>query len=125
MTKGKKFAARVSVLGAALVATAGLGTVAAAPASAHYSQCPENRFCIWEHSSYEGMFASYGGSNSNIGSTMNDRMTSYWNRTDQWVSVYDHSNYGACMLVIPPGGSDPAVSSQFNDKMTSLRFGQC
>ncbi|GAA2139791.1 peptidase inhibitor family I36 protein [Streptomyces synnematoformans] len=121
----RSVAARAAAVGMTLVAAAGITTATAEPASAHYSQCPADQFCYWDHSSYEGAFGYFRGSVSNVGDRMNDRMTSYWNRTNYWISVYEHSNYRECMLTIPPGGSSAAVAPQFNDKMTSFRLGAC
>ncbi|MFI8194156.1 peptidase inhibitor family I36 protein [Streptomyces sp. NPDC085946] len=94
-------------------------------ANAGSNQCPVGEFCIWEHSSYQGRFAYSSEPQPNVGAYMNDRMTSYWNRTNTWISTYNHENFGDCMLVIPPGGASPAVPSQFNDDLTSFKPGQC
>ncbi|MDG9703260.1 peptidase inhibitor family I36 protein [Streptomyces sp. DH37] len=113
-----------AVVGAGVLAAV---TVVGVPgqASAHYSQCPEGAFCVWEHSGYEGRFAYSTGAQPNIGSYMNDRMTSYWNRTNEYISVYNHQSYGSCMLVVPPGGSDAVVDPALNDRMTSFRPYRC
>lgn len=110
--------------GAALLAVSGI-LASGTPASAHWSQCPDNEFCFWDNSNYEGIFAYSSEAQPNVGDRMNDVMTSYWNRTDGWISVYKDSNYGQCMLSIPPGGSSPNVGNQHNDEMTSFRPGAC
>ncbi|WP_434449262.1 peptidase inhibitor family I36 protein [Lentzea sp. E54] len=105
-------------------------------ASAHYSQCPSGHFCMWEHSSYGGMFHSTPGSVSNVGSWFNDRATSVWNRTSSWVTVYEHSNYqfqytctpgASCVpycIAFAPGSSDAAIEPLLNDAITSYRVGE-
>lgn len=103
--------------------TAGAATLVGNPAVADSEQCPNGSFCVWEQSSYRGDFRHYTASNPNVGDYMNDRMTSYWNRTGKTVAVYEHSNYVGCMFSVKPGGSEAAVASHFNDKMTSLRVG--
>lgn len=121
--ENRKIASRLASIGAALtfaVATAGL---AAVPAAADSSQCSAGNFCVWEHSSYTGKFLQSKSSVSNVGNDFNDKMTSYWNRTDKTVAVYQHDKYTGCMFSIGPGKSEAAVASHFNDKMTSFKVG--
>ncbi|GAB7192065.1 hypothetical protein NUM3379_27740 [Kineococcus sp. NUM-3379] len=93
----------------------------AAPASAHYSQCPPGKMCLWEHTGYEGRFQAFDGTSHNIGSHMNDRTTSIWNRTNQRVSVYLDSGFGTCLLSLAPGSSVYNLNSWHNDRITSIR----
>ncbi|SOD64364.1 Peptidase inhibitor family I36 [Streptomyces zhaozhouensis] len=114
---------RLWAAAAVLVFTAATATLGTHTASADSDQCPNGSFCVWEQSSYRGDFRHYTSSNANVGDYMNDRMTSYWNRTGKTVSVYEHSNYTGCMFSVAPGASEAAVASHFNDKMTSIRVG--
>lgn len=123
MSRIGSISSRLGTAAAVLALTAGTAFLTASPAAADSSQCPSGSFCVWEQSSYRGDFRHYTSSNSNVGDYMNDRMTSYWNRTGKTVSVYEHSNYVGCMFTIAPGKSEAAVASHFNDKMTSLRVG--
>ncbi|MCX4870123.1 peptidase inhibitor family I36 protein [Streptomyces sp. NBC_00825] len=109
---------------AVLAFTAGAASMTASPAVADSDQCPSGSFCVGEKSSYRGDFRNYTSSNPNVGDYMNDRMTSYWDRTGITVSVYEHSNYVGCMFTIGPGKSEAAMASHFNDSMTSLRIGR-
>lgn len=120
-------ARRVSTAVAALAAVAGVWTAAAPGAAAASGDCPADKFCAWENSSYTGrlMIANAGDSNPNVGSGFNDKLTSYWNRTNHYITLYFDSNYRGCMITIPPGGSSAAIPTQFNDKMTSFRVGLC
>ncbi|MFH8798066.1 peptidase inhibitor family I36 protein [Streptomyces sp. NPDC017936] len=106
-------------LGAAFALTAVTGT----PAAAHYSQCPDGEFCIWQHSSYEGMFAYSSKPQPDLGD-MDDRTTSYWNRTDNWVSLYLVEDYQSCFESVPPGGSVGVVNPYYNDGLSSFRPGK-
>jgi hypothetical protein len=108
---------------AAVSVAAAIAALTAPSAAADAEQCPSGSFCVWEQSSYRGDFRHYTDSNPNVGNYMNDRMTSYWNRTGKTVSVYEHSNYVGCMFSVAPGSYEAAVPSHFNDKMTSLRVG--
>lgn len=122
-SKKKSTGARLWAVGAVLTFAAASATLTAQPAAADFSQCPSGSFCVWQHSSGSGLFFHSSTSVANIGEEMNDRMTSYWNRTNQTVSVYEHSNYVGCMFSASPGSSDAAVPSSHNDKMTSFRVG--
>lgn len=108
---------------AVLAVVVGTASMTAPTAAADPNQCPAGSFCVWEQSSYQGDFRHYTSSTPNVGDYMNDRMTSYWNRTGKTVSVYEHSNYTGCMFSARSGQSEAAVPSHFNDKMTSLRVG--
>ncbi|WP_030423421.1 peptidase inhibitor family I36 protein [Streptomyces sp. SCSIO 75703] len=123
MVRFRGFSTRLRAAAAVLAFTAATATMTAHPVAADSGQCPSGSFCVWEQSSYRGDFRHYTSSNPNVGDYMNDRMTSYWNRTGKTVSVYEHSNYVGCMFTIAAGKSEAAVASHFNDKMTSLRIG--
>ncbi|ALC26734.1 peptidase inhibitor family I36 protein [Streptomyces bacillaris] len=123
MSRARRLTPRLWAAAAVTIAATSAAALTAPPAAADSDQCPNGSFCVWEQSSYRGDFRHYTGSNPNVGNYMNDRMTSYWNRTGRTVSVYEHSNYVGCMFSIAPGGSEAAVASHFNDKMTSLRVG--
>jgi hypothetical protein len=108
-----------------LTAAAGVSLAATGTAEAVPEQCQDKHFCVWEHTGYQGRFYSATGSVSNIGAYMNDRTTSYWNRTDHWITLYNDSNYGgACLVSVPPGGSSYNVTPSVNDAMTSFRTGK-
>ncbi|QXE38778.1 peptidase inhibitor family I36 protein [Streptomyces sp. GMY02] len=124
MSRLGNIASRLWTAAAVLTVAAGTVSLTAPPAAADPNQCPSGSFCVWEQSSYRGDFRHYTTSNPNVGNYMNDRMTSYWNRTGKTVSVYEHGNYVGCMISIPQGRSEAAVASHFNDKMTSLRVGR-
>lgn len=119
----KNITSRLWAVGTILTVTMGTAIVIAPPSTADSSQCSSGSFCVWENSSYSGRFLQSGSSSSNVGDAMNDRMTSYWNRTNQTVAVYEHSNYVGCMLSVAPGSSEAAVHSGFNDRMTSFKVG--
>lgn len=125
MTATGKRRGRVLTGVLALAAAAGMSVVATGTAQALPEQCPDKHFCVWEHTGYQGRFFSAPGSVANIGAYMNDRTTSYWNRTDTWITLYNDSNYGgSCLVSVPPGGSSYNVSSSVNDRMTSFRTGK-
>ncbi|MGW0561720.1 peptidase inhibitor family I36 protein [Streptomyces sp. NPDC003016] len=116
---------RLSATGAATLAAVAIGALSAPPAAADSDYCQANEFCVWDDSSYQGRFVGSPAQNvSNIGLHMNDRTTSYWNRTSQWITVYSDSGYRGCMFAIPPGGSDAAVDPHLNDRVTSFAVGQ-
>jgi hypothetical protein len=108
------------LLSAAVLAGA-LVTLNAPAAQAHYSQCPSGHFCVWQHSSYEGRFFSSDRDTPNVGSYMNDRTTSVWNRSNRTVCMYRNQNYDYPMGCYLPGGSSAALPIH-NDTLTSFRF---
>ncbi|MGI5198274.1 peptidase inhibitor family I36 protein [Streptomyces sp. CA-288835] len=123
--RGHRLVKQLSMTGAAVFASVALGVLGAPPAAADSSDCQPNWFCMWENSSYGGRLLTSPAQNvSNIGLRHNDLMTSYWNRTDQWITVYDDSGYRGCLFAIPPGGSDNAVDPHLNDRVTSFAVGK-
>ena len=119
----KSMTSRLWAVGTVLTVALATAVVTAQPSAADSSQCPSGSFCVWDNSSYSGRFLHSGSSVSNVGNDMNDRMTSYWNRTNQTVAVYEHGGYVGCMFSVAPGGSEAAVHSGFNDRMTSFKVG--
>ncbi|AZK97824.1 MULTISPECIES: peptidase inhibitor family I36 protein [Streptomyces] len=118
--------ARLRPLAAALLtlsATAALTATGAGTAAADVNQCPPGEFCLWEHSSFTGRFAYSSEPQANVGDHMNDRLTSYWNRTNNWISLYDDSNFSGCLISISPGSRISAIPSWANDLTTSFRPG--
>ncbi|MFF5157762.1 peptidase inhibitor family I36 protein [Streptomyces sp. NPDC000348] len=109
------------VLLSAAVLAGALATLDAPAAHAHYSQCPSGHFCVWQHSSYEGRFFSSDRDTPNVGSHMNDRTTSFWNRSSRVVCLYRHENYGYDLGCYAPGASSAALQIH-NDQLTSFRF---
>ena len=90
-------------------------------AQAHYSQCPSGHFCVWQHSGYEGRFFPSSRDTPDVGGCMNDRTTSFWNRSNRAVCPYRHDNYGDDLGCYAPGVSS-AVVRIHNDQLTGFRF---
>ncbi|MFI5572498.1 peptidase inhibitor family I36 protein [Streptomyces sp. NPDC051740] len=109
------------VLLSAAVLAGALGALDVPAAQAHYSQCPSGHFCVWQHSSYEGRFFSSNRDTPNVGSYMNDRTTSFWNRSNRVVCLYRHENYGDDLGCYEPGASSAAMQIH-NDQLTGFRF---
>lgn len=122
MLRRKPFNVRLATAAAVFATAAGMGIVNAPSAAASPDQCQAGYFCVWQNSSYTGRFYAASQSVPNIGDFMNDRTTSYWNRTTSWVTLYGDSNYRGCMFSVPPWGSSPAISPSLNDEMTSFRI---
>ncbi|MEV5148236.1 peptidase inhibitor family I36 protein [Streptomyces sp. NPDC052727] len=83
---------KIGTVSAALFGALGLMVASGPPASAHYSECPDKKFCVWQNQNYDGMIGYSGYDQSYLGN-MNDRTTSFWNRTDYTVAIYRDSSY--------------------------------
>ncbi|MEU9337339.1 peptidase inhibitor family I36 protein [Streptomyces sp. NPDC048290] len=118
--KSKKSTVASVIAGACL--TTAVVLTGATPASADYRDCPGNSVCVWDNSNYDGAFVVGGVNLANVGSTMNDRTTSIWNRTGSQICFYQHSNYGGELLaIVAPGDSRPNVGDAANDRISSWR----
>ncbi|MFJ8229729.1 peptidase inhibitor family I36 protein [Streptomyces sp. NPDC094448] len=99
------------------------GTVRAPTAGAAMNDCPPSHFCVWEHADYTGRLYSSSASTAYIGALMNDRTTSYWNRTRMVVSLYQDADYhgGCVMQPISPNGAVFLLPEWANDRVSSFR----
>ncbi|MFD6530584.1 peptidase inhibitor family I36 protein [Streptomyces sp. NPDC060184] len=126
---------------AAVVGILGVETVGASSATASYSECPDDEFCMWQHVEYEGLFVYSSEPQPNV-HDFNDRASSFWNRTDGWIAVYGDSNYGNssspeknyCWSIAPGASSanigyvtegGVRVETEANDSVSSFRPGVC
>ncbi|CAM5567334.1 peptidase inhibitor family I36 protein [Streptomyces fumanus] len=119
---------------AALAGAIGLGTAHAPGAMASAADCPDKKFCLWEHAAYQGAIAYSSNPQPDLHG-FNDKATSFWNRTDGWITVYDETNYRKVCWEIPPGGysaqggrdyiPDAWVNTAFNDMASSFKPGRC
>lgn len=118
--KIRRFAFRGTAVAAAVLS---LTALSAGSASADYTQCEPGWFCMWEHMNYKGRFFALrnGEESPNFGKEFNDKMTSYWNRSNHTYLVFRDANYGACIFTIRPGASEGAVQEWRNDEATSAR----
>ncbi|RPE36461.1 peptidase inhibitor family I36 protein [Kitasatospora cineracea] len=107
-----------AAVGAALAAV--LGVAAAGPAAASTGQCAAGKYCQWVDQDYTGTFGSTGGDVPNF-EGMNDRVTSFWNNTDHFVTLYVDAGYqGECVWVEPNGWSYN-LPLRYNDQFSSVR----
>ncbi|WP_354006135.1 peptidase inhibitor family I36 protein [Streptomyces sp. NBC_00568] len=89
--------------------------------------CQENAFCIWENSGYNGRAFQSGYSTPSLTDNMNNRMTSYWNRTRFWVCLYEYPNYVQRLDIpgfkgVAPYSSSSNVGFTANDHLSSFKF---
>ncbi|MGW2562273.1 peptidase inhibitor family I36 protein [Streptomyces sp. NPDC001514] len=106
-------------LAGALVIGATAATATPASATEGWERCPEGLLCLFGDSNYEGLVICFPG--NPIGHAhRNDKATSYWNRTNETYSLYEHSNGEGMCRNIEPGHSSPNVGSDWNDKVSSV-----
>ncbi|WP_189113119.1 peptidase inhibitor family I36 protein [Pilimelia terevasa] len=115
-------AALVTILaGTALQATT---TGAAQADGKEWRDCPDSYVCLWDDGNYAGRYRfqpEHDAFVSWIGSAMNDRTTSIWNRTGSRVCFYDHVNYQGELLCLDGGGANPNVGAELNDRISSFQ----
>jgi hypothetical protein len=127
--------------GAIATAAVAVAAVTAVPSAAHASsaQCHAGKICVWEAANYAGGFREFSGSVSTFkgltydnGHSVNDTVSSLWNRTSSTVYFYPAANYsGGYDLSETPGGGrqnlkvdsqncGTSASCQFNDVFSSV-----
>ncbi|MFJ2261600.1 peptidase inhibitor family I36 protein [Streptomyces sp. NPDC087844] len=97
--------------------------IGATPAQADYTQCKTGQFCLWDDTNYSGRFAGSQYSHSNVGDYMNDRMSSFWNRTGRTVCFFADSGFkpSSSYMCQLPGASASNVG-MYNDILTGFRI---
>ncbi|WP_262064328.1 peptidase inhibitor family I36 protein [Streptomyces sp. STR69] len=119
----KRLLQRAAAPAAVLAAIAGSSLVAAPPASAANTDCPDFYICIFENSNYTGRWIGVhqGYDNPNVGDFMNDRTTSIINNTNEDYRLFVDSNYRGAVLRSGPRTQYSNVGPAWNDKITSFR----
>src|SRR5262252_4445087 len=115
---------KIAALAVALLATLGIGAVAAAPAYA--SDCAGNSVvCFWVDEYAGGsMYAEYQltiGYCYPVPGWFNDQMTSVWNKANGPVQYFADAYCSGSWDIVPDGTYYSNVGSGMNDKMSSFR----
>ncbi|WP_179855523.1 peptidase inhibitor family I36 protein [Paractinoplanes atraurantiacus] len=107
----------------------------ASPASAAYA-CPAQQVCFYENYNREGSPATLaglaqGGGGVRVfsdhkfhnGVNLNDKASSVHNNTNQWIRVYENTNYSGRGQYVEPGAwSNFTGGDVRNDKASSAQF---
>ena len=138
----------VVLFGVLLAFTAGPGVASAATAPATdevtpmyvYGNgvCDGGELCLYEHENFGGVFTEWNCASYcrlidfrydtfHDGSAVNDRVTSVWNRTDKYATLFQEAGAEpgqCCFLGIQPAGRSgdrySHVGSFYNDSFSSL-----
>lgn len=108
-----------------VVTLAGGTLIAAAPALAHWDQCPDKSFCVWVDWDATGLFAYFNTGSNDLrraigGHVFDNAITSIWNRSDSRWCVWSEPFYEGQQTGFGIGGQGnvPAV---LNDTISSLK----
>ncbi|ANW21384.1 peptidase inhibitor family I36 protein [Streptomyces clavuligerus] len=118
---------RLAALATALTGALAAGFATAPQAAAgDPNNCLPLRFCLWEHHNFDGHMLASEQSMAYVGAAMNDKATSYRNRTNYYVTIYRDANYqGGCLMnSIPPSGISAGVPTALNDQISSFRLSE-
>ncbi len=120
--KIKRRVARIAALCAMTAAVATTAVVVEHSAFAAYQDCGDGWFCMWDDMNYGGrIYALQNADSPNVGDYFNDRMTSYWNRTQDIYIAFEQVNYQGTCFWISPGESSAYVGRSLSDIVTSVR----
>lgn len=108
------------------------------PAHADRAQCGPGQTCVWEHDNYKGCFGILPSEDKDWrdgnprwencpGVTMNDKVSSYVNNSDNWVGFWENpKRQDGFALCVSPHGSSPNISNlrkfdrrSFEDRISS------
>lgn len=112
------------VMAAILAAVTTLGVLfgTGTPASAGWNACPENRFCMWEHTNYWGR-TSFVNPVRNVCYPSETWVSSLRNRTGAHAHIYTGSQCAGGHLDVYPGQSFPSMPASIGDNgMRSYRL---
>lgn len=114
---------RITIVAAAATLTTAGMAVASSAAQAAASDCDGPRLCVWVDAQYKGRMEKVGDSPT-LG-TMDKKISSVWNRTDQVVCLYPKRHFkGRKARVVRPGAA-VANLGPFNDRISSIKVGGC
>lgn len=109
-------------------AVAGLVTTAT-NAQASPAQCGSTgKICVWEHADYEGLYGGYATQVTAFPASINNKISSVWNRhSNAWV-FYDGPSFDYPMFCLKPGAIVRKLADHhgpgtmdFNDRIGSAR----
>ncbi|MEU5132145.1 peptidase inhibitor family I36 protein [Streptomyces californicus] len=117
-------------LAAALVLSAVTVSAPAATAApaAGWSRCPAGSFCVFDGANGTGTIAWFrSGSPDLRGQSMDNRTSSYWNRTGTVFALHDWYGYGGnCWPVWSQNQTNlESVNREWNDIASSVSRGSC
>ncbi|MFJ2095514.1 peptidase inhibitor family I36 protein [Streptomyces sp. NPDC087901] len=122
---------------AAFVGLLALTFINGPQASASPQQCNTGKFCIWADLNYTGTLGQSQTSQGNL-TNMDNKTTSFWNRTGKTVTVYNYANYVSSTkagtggktspycVVVRPGAwysNMNTVNPLYNDSVSSFEVG--
>ncbi len=111
---------------AAVVLSGGAIVCASSPASAAYSDCPVNRYCVWTGPNGTGAMATFASGDADLSDSvgptgMNDNIESYRNRTgDNWC-LYNGTGFNGPGAQMTPGQVTNGANVLFPNTASSLR----
>lgn len=120
MTKMRK---TLALSGIVAFAAAGLGV--AGPAAASEDECLDGYFCMWSGTNFTGEFLMTRSDVSYLGEAstdMNDKITSYKNRTRFTVAMCTDANMEGICYKFGPGGISPNLNvlDDFDNQTSSI-----
>ncbi|MFJ4880837.1 peptidase inhibitor family I36 protein [Streptomyces sp. NPDC088745] len=121
-----------AMLGSAAALVLTLATTSAQAAqtapAAGYDRCPAGSFCIFDGANGTGTIAWFRtGSPDLRGQSMDNRTSSYWNRTNDAFALYDGYNYGgSCWSVFTHEPSNlTGRYPEWDNRFSSLTKSAC
>ncbi|MGH8933056.1 MAG: peptidase inhibitor family I36 protein [Egibacteraceae bacterium] len=97
---------------------------AALPAGAQDGQCPVGEICLFEDSNHSGdengSFRT-GSDDLTTSPPINDKASSYWNRSDRPFCLYEDVGYDGDIIQRVLPGESKNLYGPSNDKVSSLR----
>ncbi|WP_433157950.1 peptidase inhibitor family I36 protein [Kribbella sp. CA-247076] len=135
-----KLTTRIVALGALVAGAFSLTTVPASAeiqpqgdsgvthAAGGYERCPAGYLCIFEWRDGTGPMAYFKSGSPDLRQQgMNDSVSSIWNRTDCFWSLYEGLNYTGWRIHYLPNDqfSWPGWQDGYEDNMSSLRLELC
>lgn len=113
-----------ALLGLAALTTAFAVAPATAQAATGYARCPSNYYCIFADTGGGGVYGYLQRADGNLADGngvqgMNNTTESVWNRTGQYLGLYNYAGYDGLLVVVAPGYKGNLPTADRN-KVTSL-----
>jgi hypothetical protein len=88
------------------------------------SQCPPGYMCMWDYPNYGGqMWGTKDPGCANMPPSMNNKCSSWWNRSPGTYHMYSGPSCMGAEVVAPPGMANPDVMGPMDNQVSSVCLG--
>ena len=81
-----------------------------------------NTLCLYTNPWWAGSQVNYGGNDTSYSTSLNNKVSSYFNNTDCYVDFYSKANYTGTKTSVAPGSMSNWLGAGVDDTWTSHKY---